>query len=48
MRARSPRDFLADLRGASQSIHLVYYEWAADRFHRRSGGGAGRESCTWC
>ena len=23
---------MADLRAASQSIHLVYYEWASDRF----------------
>jgi len=30
-REKYPR-LLADLRGASQSIHLVYYEWAADRF----------------
>jgi cardiolipin synthase len=30
-REKYPR-LLADLRGASQSIHLVYYEWASDRF----------------
>lgn len=32
-REKYPR-LMADLRAASQSIHLIYYEWAADRFTR--------------
>ena len=32
-REKYPR-LIADLRGASRSIHLVYYEWASDAFTR--------------
>ena len=28
---------MADLRAASRSIHLVYYEWASDGFTRDVG-----------
>ena len=30
-REKYPR-LMADLRAASRSIHLIYYEWASDRF----------------